>query len=193
MDEQRSGLAIRSFEDQAAWDHWLEGRTAADRGLWLRLAKKGNAQTSLTKAQAIDAALIHGWIDGQLNPYDTDWFLIRFTPRKPRSKWSARNRDRANKLIEEGRMKAGGLREVEAAKADGRWEAAYAPASSAEVPADLAEALDANPMARDFFDRLSGNNRYAILYRVGDAKKPETRATRIAKFVAMCAAGETIY
>ena len=118
------------------------------------------------KAEAIDAALCHGWIDGQLNPYDADWWLIRFTPRKPRSKWSQNNRERAEQLIAAGRMAPRGLAEVEAAKADGRWEAAYASASKAEVPPDLRAALDANPAAAAFFATLTGNNRYAILYRI---------------------------
>jgi uncharacterized protein YdeI (YjbR/CyaY-like superfamily) len=147
----------------------------------------------VSRAEAIDGALCHGWIDGQLNPFDDDWWLIRFTPRKPRSKWSEKNRARAVELMAAGRVAPAGQAEIDAAKADGRWDAAYASASKAELPDDLAVALDAEPAARAFFDTLSGANRYAILYRVHDAKKPETRAARIAKFVGMCARGETVH
>ncbi|MEO7815456.1 MAG: YdeI/OmpD-associated family protein [Sphingomicrobium sp.] len=191
--ESRAGLPVHAFADQSAWLDWLAAQPPGAAGLWLKLAKKGNSASALTKAEAIDAALIHGWIDGQLNPYDGHWWLVRFTPRKPRSKWSAVNRKRAGELVDQGRIAAAGLAEISAAKADGRWDAAYAPASAATVPDDLALALDANPAARAFFDGLTGANRYAILYRVGDAKKPETRAARITKFVAMCAAGETVH
>ncbi|URW75422.1 YdeI/OmpD-associated family protein [Sphingomonas donggukensis] len=162
-------------------------------GLWLKLAKAGNPASTLTKVQAVDGALIHGWIDGQLNPYDDAWWLVRFTPRKPGSKWSEKNRTRVLELIADGRMAARGLAEVAAAQADGRWDAAYAPQSTATVPDDLAAALAALPGARAFFDALDATNRYAILYRIQDAKKPETRAARIAKFAAMCAAGERVY
>ncbi len=148
---------------------------------------------SVSKAEAIDGALIHGWIDGQLNPFDADWWLIRFTPRKPRSKGSEKNRIRATELIAAGRVAPAGLREIEAAQADGRWAAAYAPQSTITVPDDLAVALDAEPGARAFFDTLTGANRYAILYRIHEAKKPETRTARIAKFVGMCARGETVH
>jgi uncharacterized protein YdeI (YjbR/CyaY-like superfamily) len=159
----------------------------------MKIAKKGSGVTTLTAPEALEVALCHGWIDGQLNPFDDAWWLIRFTPRKPRSKWSANNRRRAEELAAAGRLTPAGLAEIEAAKADGRWQAAYASASKATVPDDLAAALDAEPGARAFFDSLTGANRYAILYRIHDAKKPETRAARIAKFVAMCARGETVH
>ncbi|UIJ45486.1 YdeI/OmpD-associated family protein [Sphingomonas cannabina] len=191
--EQRNGLPIRAFANVADWEEWLAVQPRTSPGVWLKFAKAGNPESSVTKAQAIDAALIHGWIDGQLAPYDDAWFLTRFTPRKPRSKWSANNRARAIELIADGRMAAAGQAEIDRAKADGRWDAAYASASAAEVPDDLAAALDAEPAARSFFDTLTGANRYAILHRIHDAKKPETRAARIAKFVAMCAAGQTIH
>lgn len=193
MSEVRAGLPIRSFADADAWEAWLAAQPADSGGVWLKLARKGNAVSALTKAQAIDGALIHGWIDGQLDSYDDSWFLIRFTPRKPASKWSQKNRTRARELIEAGRMAPGGQAAIDAAKADGRWDAAYAPASTIEVPDDLAAALDANPQARAFFETLKGANRYAILHRVTTAKRPETRAQRIAKFVAMCAASETLH
>ena len=191
--EERAGLPIRAFADLAAWEKWLAAQPRSSPGVWLKLAKAGAGVASVSKAEAIDGALCHGWIDGRLNPYDDNWWLIRFTPRKPRSKWSEKNRARATELLAAGRVARAGLAEIDAAKADGRWEAAYAPQGSVSVPDDLAAALDAEPEARAFFDALTGANRYAILYRVHEAKKAETRAARIAKFVAMCARGETVH
>ena len=190
---ERAGLPIRAFPDAAAWEAWLAAEPLSSKGVWLKLAKASAGVASVSKAEAIDGALCHGWIDGQLNPYDDDWWLIRFTPRKAKSKWSEKNRTRATELLAEKRIAPAGLAEIEAAKADGRWEAAYAPATTIAVPDDLAAALDAEPAARAFFDTLTGANRYAILYRVHEAKKPETRAARIAKFVAMCARHETVH
>jgi len=192
METERAGLPILAFADLSAWEAWLAVQPRASKGAWLKLAKGAAAAPALTRQEAIDGALCHGWIDGQLNPFDGDWWLIRFTPRKPRSKWSEKNRRRAEQLLDEGRVAPAGLAEIDAARADGRWDAAYAPASTAAEPDDLRAALDADPAARAFFDTLTGSNRYAILYRIHDAKKPETRAARIAKFVAMCARGETI-
>jgi uncharacterized protein YdeI (YjbR/CyaY-like superfamily) len=191
--ELRAGLPIMAFADAAAFDAWLAAEPRSSKGLWLRLAKKGSGIASLSKAEAIDAALCHGWIDGQLDTYDETSWLVRVTPRKRASKWSQVNRTRATELIESGQMHAAGLAEVEAARADGRWDAAYAPASKAEVPPDLQAALDASPAAAAFFATLKGANRYAILYRIGTAKKPETRARRIAEFVAMLERGETVH
>jgi len=191
--EHRAGLPILAFADRPAFEAWLAVQPADSPGLWLKLAKQGNASSSLTKSEAIDAALCHGWIDGQLHPYDQNWWLVRFTPRKARSKWSQKNRERAEQLIESGLMCARGLAEVEAAKADGRWAAAYASASKAEVPPDLQAALDANPAAAAFFATLTGANRYAILYRIGAVKRAETRARKIAEFVAMLERHETLH
>ena len=193
MDKERGGLPVLDFVDAEAWEAWLATHGGKAAGVWLKIAKAGNSASRLTKAQAIDGALCHGWIDGQIDKYDEAWFLTRFTPRKPTSKWSENNRKRVEQLVADGRVAPAGLAEIEAAKADGRWEAAYAPASTAEEPGDLKTALDAVPAARAFFDTLTGANRYAILYRVQTAKKPETRAARIAKFVAMCARGETVH
>lgn len=193
MEKNRAGLPIISFHDLAAWEAWLAVQPRDSKGVWLKLAKKSAGTASVSKPEAIDGALCHGWIDGQLDPFDAHWWLIRFTPRKPRSKWSEKNRRRAGELLAEGRIAEAGLAEIDAAKADGRWDSAYAPASTATLPDDLAAALDADPKARAFFDALTGANRYAILYRIHDAKKPETRAARIAKFVAMCAAGQTVH
>ncbi|WEJ99313.1 MAG: YdeI/OmpD-associated family protein [Candidatus Sphingomonas phytovorans] len=191
--EERAGLPILSFADGEAWEGWLAAQPRDSKGVWLKLAKAHAGVLSVSKAGAIDGALCHGWIDGQSDPYDEHWWLIRFTPRKPRGKWSERNRDRAVELGKAGRIAPAGQREIDAAKADGRWDAAYAPQSSIAVPDDLAAALDAEPGARAFFDGLTGANRYAILYRIHDAKKPETRAARIVKFVGMCARGETVH
>ena len=193
MTEMRSGLPILGFADVAALDHWLADQPRDAAGLWIKLAKKGSGVASVSKAEAIDAALCHGWIDGQLDPYDAAHWLIRFTPRKPGSKWSLVNRTRALELVEQGRVRYAGLAQIDAAKADGRWDAAYAPASTAEVPPDLAAALAENPKAATFFATLTGANRYAILYRIGAVKKTETRARKIAGFVAMLERGETIH
>ena len=193
VTEQRGGLPILAFRDGEDFEEWLARQPADSRGAWLKLAKKSAAKPSLTKSEAIDAALCHGWIDGQLDRYDDDHWLVRFTPRKARSRWSRVNRSRAIELLAEGRMRKAGLAQIEAAKADGRWAAAYAPASSAEVPDDLQDALDANPRAAKFFATLKGANRYAILYRIGSVKRPETRAKKIADYVAMLERGETIH
>lgn len=193
MPTDRGGLPVLSFADLAAWEKWLGGQPRSASGVWLKLAKAGNGASSLTKAQAIDGALCHGWIDGQIDKYDDAWFLTRFTPRTRASTWSEKNRKRADELLAADRVSATGRAAIEAARADGRWDAAYAPASTATEPTDLKVALDADSTARAFFDTLTGANRYAILYRVQTAKKPATRAARIARFVAMCAAHETLH
>jgi uncharacterized protein YdeI (YjbR/CyaY-like superfamily) len=191
--ENRAGLPILAFADAAAFEDWLRQSPADSPGLWLKLAKEGSGRASLSKAEAIDAALCHGWIDGQLDRYDDRSWLVRFTPRKKRSKWSEVNARRAEELAAAGRMRPAGLAEMEAAKADGRWAAAYAPQSRAEVPEDLRAALDSSPKAAAFFATLKGANRYAVLYRIGTLKKAETRARKIAEFVAMLERGETVH
>ena len=159
----------------------------------LPISKKGATRTSVTKAEAIDAALCHGWIDGQLDKYDDQFWLSRLTPRKPRSKWSEVNRTRALQLAEAGRVQPSGQAEIDKAKQDGRWDDAYAPQSSAQVPPDLEAALDANTAAAGFFASLTGANRYAILYRIGAVKKAATRARKIADFIAMLERQETLH
>ena len=191
--DMRAGLPILTFADGPAFEAWLATQGRSARGLWLKLAKKGALERTLTKSEAIDAALCHGWIDGQLNAYDDRFWLIRFTPRKPRSKWSALNCRRAAELLAEGRVRPAGLAQIELAKTDGRWDAAYAPASKAEAPPDLLQALDANPKAAAFFSTLTGANRYAILHRIGALKTADARARKIARFVAMLERGETIH
>jgi uncharacterized protein YdeI (YjbR/CyaY-like superfamily) len=159
----------------------------------MKIAKKGSGATTLTAPEALEVALCYGWIDGQRKALDDTYFLQRYTPRRARSRWSKINRAKAEALIAAGRMRPAGLAEVQRAQADGRWDAAYDAQSVATVPDDLRAALDAVPAAAEFFDRLRGQNRYAILYRVQDARRPETRARRIARFVEMCARGETVY
>lgn len=178
-------LPVIAFESAAAWDAWLADHHGDATGVWLKLAKKGSGIPSVSYSEAVDVALCHGWIDGQKGSLDGQFWLQRFTPRKPGSKWSRINTQRAAALIESGRMRPAGLREVERAKADGRWEAAYHSQSTATVPADFAAALAENAEASAFFETLNSANRYAILYRIADAKRPETRAKRIAGFVAM--------
>lgn len=184
---------ILPFESRAAWAAWLleHGADAPD-GLWVKLAKKASGIPSVNRAEAVEEALRQGWIDGQARSLDEDYSLQRFTPRRARSKWSQINVRAAEALIAEGRMLPGGLAEVERARADGRWAAAYPPPSEATVPPDLQAALDADTEAAAFFATLSASHRYAILHRIHDAQRPETRARRIGKYVAMCRAGETL-
>jgi uncharacterized protein YdeI (YjbR/CyaY-like superfamily) len=186
-------LPVKAFPTQQAWEAWLKAQPANARGLWLKLAKKSAGNPSVSRQEAIDSALCHGWIDGQLDKFDADWWLIRFTPRKLSGNWSEKNRKRALELIEAGRMREAGKRQVELAKKDGRWDAAYASQSKATVPHDLEEALAQNKKAQTFFSTLDGKNRYAVLYRVHTAKTPELRARRIAAFVEMLARRETIH
>jgi uncharacterized protein YdeI (YjbR/CyaY-like superfamily) len=191
--EELQGLQILAFATADDWERWISAQRPDSPGLWLKLAKKGCDTPSIDYATALESALCFGWIDGQKRPYDESYWLQRFTPRKARSKWSRINRDKATALIESGRMQPAGLREVELAKADGRWDAAYESQSSSTVPDDLQAALDADPRAAEFFATLDKANRYAVLYRVHEAKRADTRAKRIEKFVAMLHAHETIH
>jgi len=186
-------LPVVSFESTDAWDAWLTVHAADSPGVWLKIAKKGSAGRSISYSDALDVALCHGWIDGQKGRLDDEYWLQRFTPRKPGSKWSKINTERAAALIASGRMKPAGLHEVERAQGDGRWEQAYESQSRVTVPEDLARALAANQRARAFFATLDSTNRYAILYRIGTAKRPETRAKRIDAFVAMLSEHKKIY
>jgi uncharacterized protein YdeI (YjbR/CyaY-like superfamily) len=186
-------LPILQFDGQADWAAWLQRHHESSQGAWLKLAKKASGITTVTHTEALEEALCYGWIDGQSARFDEAFYLIRFTPRRARSKWSQLNCEKVERLMSEGRMKPAGLAQVEAAKEDGRWEAAYPPASAAAVPEDLQRALDANPKAKAFFETLKGTNRYAIIYRVHDAKRPETRARRISEYVALLAERRTLY
>jgi len=187
-------LAELIVGDAAAWREWLGENHGDPAGVWLVLAKKGTQKpTSLTYDRALEEALCHGWIDGQTRRRDDATYRQRFTPRRKRSAWSKRNTGIAERLQAEGRMHPAGRAEVERAKADGRWEAAYAGSATIEVPHDLIEALAAEPKAQAMFETLNSQNRYAILYRIGTAKRADTRARRIREFVAMLARGETVY
>jgi len=186
-------LPIVLFATPAELEGWL-GREGADSdGIWLKVAKKGSGVTSVSYAEALEVALCFGWIDSQKRGLDEKHFLQRFTPRRPRGRWSRINREKAEELIATGRMPPAGLIQVEAAKADGRWDAAYDGQRTAEVPADLQRELDVRPGAREFFSTLDSANRYAIVYRLGEAKKPETRERRLRKFVEMLERREKIH
>lgn len=193
VSADRNDRPIVEFEDRASWERWLQAQHAASAGVWLKLARKRAPATTVTYAEAVEEALRYGWIDAQKAPHDESFWLQRFTPRGPRSKWSQINRQKASELIEQGRMTPAGLAKVEAAKVDGRWDAAYASARTVTVPEDFQLALDGNPAARDFFATLGSSHRYSFLYRIGDAKRPETRARRIQQYVAMLAEGRTIH
>jgi uncharacterized protein YdeI (YjbR/CyaY-like superfamily) len=182
-----------SFPSQKAWRDWLDKHHSDSSGVWLKIAKKASGVTTVTYAEALEVALCYGWIDGQKGKLDERYFVQRFTPRRPRSKWSQINCSKATELIEKGDMQPAGLREVERAKADGRWAAAYESQSRATVPADLQRELNKNEKAREFFATLSSINRYAILYRIQDAKRPDTRARRIAKYIDMLNRHETLH
>jgi uncharacterized protein YdeI (YjbR/CyaY-like superfamily) len=180
--------------DHAAWRAWLVEHHDSPAGVWLSLAKKGTTEpTSLRYDDALEEALCFGWIDGVIQRVDESTYRQRFTPRRARSKWSQRNVGKVERLTAEGRMHPAGIAEVERAKGDGRWQAAYAGQADLEVPDDLAAALAAEPRARGMFDILTRQNRYAVLYRIADAKRAETRARRIKQFVAMLVRGETVY
>ena len=191
--ETKQNLPILAFPSQKKWEEWLAKNHQTSKGLWLKIAKKGAGTDTVNYAEALEVALCYGWIDGQKGALDAEFWLQKFTPRGPRSQWSKVNREKATALIENGRMQPAGLAEVERAKADGRWEAAYDAQSKASVPEDLQRELDANPDAAAFFATLESYNRYAILYRIQEAKKPETRARRIEKFVGMLKRGEKVH
>jgi uncharacterized protein YdeI (YjbR/CyaY-like superfamily) len=180
--------------DSGEWRAWLSDQHTESQGVWLILAKKGTTHpTALSYDEALEEAICFGWIDGQLGRRNSATFRRRFTPRRARSPWSQRNATIAEALIASGRMHQSGEDEVRKAKEDGRWDAAYAGQGSMEVPEDLAYALGANPPAQAMFEVLTSANRYSILYRIGTAKKAETRSRRIEQFVEMLARGETLH
>lgn len=185
-------LPIHQFDTADEWEAWLEANHEGSPGVYLRVAKKASPVETVAITDALDIALCFGWIDSVRLRGDEHTYLQRYTPRKRRSVWSQINREKVEKLIAEGRMRPAGHAEIERAKEDGRWADAYPPASRAEVPPDLQAALDANPAARDFFETLTGSNRYAFLYRLHSAKREETRKRRLEKFIAMLARGEKL-
>ncbi|MFF4652092.1 YdeI family protein [Streptomyces sp. NPDC001380] len=190
MADDLETLAFASAEE---FEEWLRAHCSSSPGILLKLRKKQPGVAALDYAQALDVALCHGWIDGRKEAFDDRHWLQRFTPRRPRSRWSKVNRAKAEALIAQGRMGPAGLAEVERARADGRWDAAYDGQAAAVVPDDLAAALAANPDAAAFFATLDGRNRYSVLHRVQEAKRPETRLRRIETYVAMLAEGRTIH
>ena len=191
--EFKQELPILEFASAREWEAWLQEHHESAAGLWLKIAKRGSGLASITYARALESAHCFGWIDGQKGAYDERFWLQRFTPRGPRSKWSLINREKAVALSEQGRMRPAGAEQVRRAREDGRWEAAYSGQRTATVPDDLRRALAENPQAHAFFATLDGANRYAILYRLQDAKRPQTRTRRLEKFVAMLAAGEKLH
>jgi uncharacterized protein YdeI (YjbR/CyaY-like superfamily) len=183
--ENSVNLPIMSFETEQDWEAWLKECHADTKGIWLKLAKKVARTHSVSYAEALDSALCYGWIDGQKAAFDDKFWLQKFTPRTAKSIWSKVNCSKAEALIAEGRMQPAGMRQVELAKADGRWERAYESQSKIAIPDDFQSELDKNPQAKDFFNTLDSANRYAFLFRIHAAKKPETRAAKIQKFIEM--------
>jgi uncharacterized protein YdeI (YjbR/CyaY-like superfamily) len=186
-------LPVLAFESQAAFEEWLEAHHADSPGIYVKIAKKGSGEASLTQQQMVESMLCFGWIDGRANRLDDTHFLQRVTPRRPKSPWSQRNVEWVGRLVEAGRMRPAGLAAVEAARADGRWEQAYAGPATITVPDDLAAALAAEPEAQQTFDALNRTNRYAVLWRVHTARTPAGRAKRIASLVEMLAKGEQLH
>jgi uncharacterized protein YdeI (YjbR/CyaY-like superfamily) len=182
-----------TFATQSEWDAWLEANGSASLGVWLRLAKKSAEHPTVTYAQALEVALCHGWIDGQKQSEGERYWLQRFTPRTATSIWSKINKEKAEALISAKRMRPAGLAAIERAKLDGRWDAAYTSASTSTIPDDLQQALDASPKAKAFFETLNSRNRYAILFRIQNVKKAETRAKKIARFIEMLTNGEKLH
>ena len=186
-------LATLAFKSAKAWEAWLERNHATAPGVWITLAKKGSGIPSVTYMEAVDVGLCYGWIDSQSKSLDDRQYVQRFTPRRAKSPWSKINRAKAEEFIAQGKMRPAGMREVEEARADGRWKSAYDGQRTIKVPPDLNNMLDKNPKARKFFATLDSRNRYAVLHRIQQAKKPETRASRIEKFVTMLNDGQKIY
>jgi uncharacterized protein YdeI (YjbR/CyaY-like superfamily) len=186
-------LQIMSFETQQDWEAWLKEHHADTKGIWLKIGKKEARTSSVSYAEALDNAICYGWIDGQKASFDDKYWLQKFTPRSARSIWSKVNCEKATALIAEGRMQPAGLRQVELAKSDGRWDSAYESQSKITIPDDLQSELDKNQKAKDFFNTLDSRNRYAILFRIQTAKKAETRSARIQKFVEMLSQQQKIY
>lgn len=184
---------LHAFESQNGWERWLKENHRTSTGIWMQLAKKASGIRSVTYAEAVESALCYGWIDGQKRPHSETAWLQRFTPRRPRSMWSKINRERALALVEAKRMKPAGSKEIERAKLDGRWDAAYASPSAITVDADFQRALNGNPRAKKFFKTISAANRYAILWRIQTAKKAATRERRIKEFVEKLENGRTLH
>ncbi len=188
-----ANLQIISFESAQEWEEWLAENHASSGGIWLCFFKKGSGREALTYAEALDVALCYGWIDGQAKKRDELSYLQKFTPRRPRSVWSKRNTEHIERLIEAGRMKPAGLKEVEKAKADGRWQRAYDSPGNMTIPQDFLEALSRNEKAKAFFETLNKTNTYAIAWRLQTAKRPETREKRMKAIIEMLERGEKFH
>jgi uncharacterized protein YdeI (YjbR/CyaY-like superfamily) len=193
VKNDKDGQPIAQFKSQTDLERWLKKNHATSPGIWIQFAKKGSGVESITHDEAVEVALCYGWIDAQTASFDDIFWLQRLTRRSPKSKWSKINCQKATDLITRKKMKAPGLKQVELAKQDGRWQRAYESPGAIQVPDDLRKKLDENPKAREFFESLDSKNRYAILYRLHDAKKPETRIRRIEKFIAMLVEGKKIH
>ena len=191
--ETLAGLPVKFFADQAAWEQWLADHYNDQKGLWLKFAKKSSSIPSLYYGGALEIALCYGWIDGQSKSLDEQYYLQKFTPRRPKSIWSKINVQRVTDLIAAGKIKPSGQAAIDAAKKDGRWDQAYDSPSNSTVPPDFQAALDQNPTAKAFYETLNKTNRYAFLWRIQTAKKPETRANRTAKLIAMLEKNETFH
>jgi len=183
LAETKNDLSIVELANQAAWERWLDKHHEREQGVWLKFAKKASGRQTVNYAQALEIALCYGWIDGQVARYDELYYVQRFTPRRKRSQWSQINVDKATALIAQNRMKPAGLRAIEQAKQDGRWDAAYPAQSNASVPPDFEAALKENPTAKAFFETLTGSSRYAFLYRLHNTKSPDARAKRIDEYI----------
>jgi uncharacterized protein YdeI (YjbR/CyaY-like superfamily) len=192
-EKGKDGRPILAFASLAEWEAWLDAEHARSDGVWIKFAKKGSGVPTVLYPEAVEAALCYGWIDSQMKSLDERFYIQKFTPRRAKSKWSRVNREKIEELMKQGRMRPAGLAEVELAKADGRWEAAYSSPANVEVPDDLQQALEASPKAAEFWAVLNKSNRYAIVYQLEDAKKPETRARRLEKFMGMLERGEKLY
>ena len=189
----KDGKPILQLASPEEWEAWLDAEHASSDGVWLKFAKKGSGVTTVVYAEALDVALCFGWIDSQVMTLDERFYLQKFTPRRSRSKWSKINVEKIEALTKAGRMRPAGLEQVELAKADGRWDAAYSSPANMTEPPDLKKALKASPKAAEFWARLNKSNRYAVIYQLEDAKKPETRERRLAKFIGMLERGEKLY
>jgi uncharacterized protein YdeI (YjbR/CyaY-like superfamily) len=186
-------LEVKQFASPTNWNEWLAKNHNQPDGVWLKFAKKNSGEKTINHQAALEAALCYGWIDAQAKTFDEKFYLIKFTPRRPKSVWSKINVEKVEKLIAEGKMKPAGIAQVEAAKADGRWERAYLPQSTAELPGDFKTALAKNKKAAEFFESLNKANKYAFIWRLHHVKKPETRAKNIEKYIEMLADGEKFH
>jgi len=193
MDQKQVELPIILIENQPAFEDWLKNNAESSAGVWLRFAKKGTGIASVSYAEALESALCYGWIDSQAKSYDDKTWIQRFTPRGKRSIWSKINTEKAEQLIASGRMTPAGMKAIEIAKQNGNWDNAYEPQSATTLPEDFAAQLEQNSKAKAFFDTLNGQNRFAVLFRIKSAKKPETRANRIQQFIEMLEKGEKLY